>query len=162
MPGKMIEENIIPAGTWMAVMKPLLDDGFELRLCPSGTSMLPFLAGGRDEVFLRSVKAKKPVRGDIALFSREDGLFVLHRIHHISQNRYYMLGDAQTWIEGPVKEENVQAIASAVMWKNKKISCDSLLLKLLTGTWLFLRPVRPQIVRFVRGIKRIFKLSSKA
>ena len=157
MPGKSLDhEIVIPAVEWMSALKPLLDGGHELKLRPVGSSMVPFLVGGRDEVFLRSPKMKKPVRGDIALFSRDDGLFVLHRIHHVRKDGYYMLGDAQTWIEGPVREGSIQAIATAVIRKNKKVSCGEPGLRFLTGLWLLLRPVRPLIFRLYGGLRRIF------
>jgi hypothetical protein len=160
MPGQSLDkEIIIPAAEWMSALKPLLDEGHELRLLQVGTSMVPFLRGGRDEVFLCSPKIKKPARGDIALFSRDDGLFVLHRIHHIKKNQYYMLGDAQTWIEGPLSEDCIQAIATAVIRKNKKLSCSHLWLKLLTKTWMILRPLRPLILCFIRGLYRIIDAS---
>ncbi len=157
MPGKSSDNEImIPAAEWMSALKPLMDEGRELKLCPVGSSMVPFVVGGRDAVILCSPKLKKPARGDIALFSREDGLFVLHRIHHIRKDGYYMLGDAQTWIEGPVKADNIQAIATAVIWKNKIIRCDGPGMKFLTKTWLILRPVRPLIFRLYRFFRRIF------
>lgn len=157
MPGKSLDiEIVIPAVEWMSALKPLLDEGHELRLRPVGSSMVPFVVGGRDEVFLCSPRLKKPARGDIALFSRDDGLFVLHRIHHVRKNRYFMLGDSQTWIEGPVKESSIQAIATAVIRKNKKINCDNKGLKLLTKTWLVLRPVRPLIFKLYRGLRKLF------
>jgi signal peptidase I len=151
MPGEeRIKENIISASDWFTAIKPLLEDGNLLRISPSGLSMYPFLVGGRDEVFLRSTAVKKPVKGDIALFRREDGMHVLHRIHHIRNNRYYMLGDAQTGIEGPIDGKNVIAVVEAVIWKNRKIDCDNVILKTLSRIWTIIRPFRPIILK-LRG-----------
>lgn len=152
-----ITESIIPATEWMAAIKPLLDDGLTLKISPSGLSMYPFLVGGRDEVLLRSAETKKLRRGDITLYSREDGLHVLHRIHHIKNNEYYMLGDAQTGIEGPIARKNVHAVAEAVIWKNNQIGCDDILLSFLVNIWLLLRPVRPIIIRTRSTLTKIFK-----
>lgn len=146
MPGERIKENIIPASEWIATVKPLLDEGYELKISPSGLSMYPFLVGGRDEVILRSTAQKPPVRGDIALYSRADGIHILHRVHHVKNEAYYMLGDAQTWVEGPIAKENVHAVAVSVVRKNRIISCDSFYLKCLVHIWLILRPVRPFII----------------
>lgn len=143
------KENIICAADWFTVIKPLLEDGNLLRISPSGLSMYPFLVGGRDEVFLRSTTVKKPVKGDIALFRREDGIHVLHRIHHIRNNWYYMLGDAQTGIEGPIDEKNVIAVVKAVIWKNRIIDRDNIILKTLTRIWTIMRPFRPIILKIL-------------
>ncbi len=142
-----MRENIISATDWVTAIKPLLEDGHLLRISPSGLSMYPFLVGGRDEVFLRSTTIKKPVKGDIALFRRDDGMHVLHRIHHIRNNRYYMLGDAQTRIEGPVDENNVIAVVEAIIRKNRKTNCNNIILKALSGIWTMLRPFRPLIIK---------------
>lgn len=157
MPGERLEENIIPASEWVAAVKPLLDEGFELKICPSGLSMYPFLAGGRDEVILMSAAYRAPVRGDIVLFSRVDGVHILHRVHHVKKGSFYMLGDAQTWIEGPIARENVHAVAVAVIRKNKKTSCDSFSLKLMVHIWLILRPVRPLFIRSRHAFNRLFR-----
>lgn len=142
-----LRDNIISATDWVNAIKPLLEEGHFFRISPSGLSMYPFLVGGRDEVLLRSTAIKKPVKGDIALFRRDDGMHVLHRIHHIKNNRYYMLGDAQTAIEGPVKEENVIAVVETILRKNKKIASDNIILKALSGIWLIIRPLRPVFIK---------------
>lgn len=156
MVGERITESIIPATKWIAAIKPLLDDGLTLKISPSGQSMYPFLVGGRDEVLLRSAETKKLRRGDITLYSREDGLHVLHRVHHIKNNEYYMLGDAQTGIEGPIARNNIHAVAEAVVWRNTQISCNDFTLRVLIKAWLFLRPLRPIIIQSRKALIKIF------
>ena len=141
------KEQVIPAHDWFAMLEPLLHDGCELKISPAGMSMYPFLVGGRDKVFLCAKQTRLPKRGDICLFSRDDRLFILHRVHHINQYGYFMLGDAQTQIEGPIKEENIHAIASAVVWRGKKIPSRRFWLRCLVELWLWLRPIRPYIMR---------------
>lgn len=157
MVGERITESIIPATEWMAAIKPLLDDGLTLKISPSGLSMYPFLVGGRDVVLLRSAETKKLRRGDITLYSREDGLHVLHRIHHIKNNEYYMLGDAQTGIEGPIARKNIHAVAAAVVWRNTQIGCNDFILRLLTQTWLTIRPLRPVFIQSYKAFSKVFK-----
>ena len=152
------KEQPIPASEWFAALEPLLQDGCELKISPAGMSMYPFLIGGRDEVFLCSKEKRPPRRGDICLFSRADRLFILHRVHHINQRGYFMLGDAQADIEGPRTKENIRATATAVICRGKKISCRNLWLRCLVEIWLWLRPVRPHIIRgyskFAQNINR--------
>ena len=140
-------KHFIPANEWFAMLEPLLRDGCELKISPDGMSMYPFLVGGRDEVFLCSKEKKPPKRGDICLFSRDDQLFVLHRVHHINQRGYFMLGDAQSEIEGPIPEENIRATVTTVIWRGKKIPFDRLWLRCLAELWIWLRPIRSYIIR---------------
>lgn len=146
-----LEDGRIPAAEWMTAMTPLLAGGHRLKICPSGTSMVPFIRGGRDEVILCSAAGKELRRGDIVLYRREDGVHVLHRIHHVERGACYMLGDFHTWIEGPVERENILAVASSFIRKGREIQCDGLCYRLLSETWLLTRPFRPLVFR-IRGI----------
>lgn len=145
-----LDDVYIPASEWVAIMLPLLEEGHELRISPLGTSMLPFILGGRDEVVLSSCFGVRLKRGDVVLYSRDDGTHVLHRIHHIKDDKFYMLGDYQTWIEGAINNQHVVAVARAFIRKGKHISCDNPFYKTVTGLWLFLRPIRPLLLRIYR------------
>jgi phage repressor protein C with HTH and peptisase S24 domain len=49
-------------------------------LTATGSSMEPFLKGGRDRVTLVPPGARPVRRGDVVLFQRDCGAFVLHRV----------------------------------------------------------------------------------
>ncbi len=128
----------------------MLKENQTLKITPIGSSMCPFFYGGRDDVYLQ--RPKFPLkRGDIALFQREDGTHVLHRVHHIKHASgvclYYMLGDNQTWLEGPVKESQILAKAVKILRKGKLIDCQkNYLYRIVASAWLVLRPVRPVFI----------------
>jgi len=151
-------KGFIPATQWISAILPVLEQGHNLKMPLSGLSMYPLLTGGRDEVLIATVAGKRLKRGDIVLYARPDGTHILHRIHHIKNNMYYMLGDAQTWIEGPIKEEAVLAVAIAVQRKGKTILCSHYGYRFISGLWLFLRPVRPVMLRAIRYCLLIFKV----
>lgn len=150
-----LSKRFIPAVQWSSALLPILAEGRNLKLPFSGLSMSPLLVGGRDEVLITSVLGKRLRRGDIVLYVRKDGTHVLHRIHHVKNNLYYMLGDAHTWIEGPIKEEDVLAVATAVIRKGKIILCSQYSYRIISGLWLLLRPIRPEVLRSVRGLSRL-------
>lgn len=141
--------KFISAVQWSSAILPFLDEGHTLNLPFCGFSMYPLLVGGRDQVLIESVSKRKPKRGDIVLYRREDGTHVLHRIHHIRHNTYFMLGDAQNWIEGPLEEKDILAVVSKIIRKGKTIECSRFDYRIITGLWLFLRPVRPLLLRTV-------------
>lgn len=155
MPLNEIGEGIIPAVQWSAALLPLLGEGRSLKLPLSGFSMYPLLVGGRDEVLITTVVGKRLKRGDIVLYIRKDGTHVLHRIHHVKKNQFYMLGDAHSWIEGPINEEDVVAVATAVIRKGKTIVCSQSNYRIIAGLWLLMRRIRPLISRLVRGWRRL-------
>ena len=154
MPGNELSK-VISAIQWSAAILPILAEGRNLKLPLSGLSMSPLLVGGRDEVLITSALEKRLRRGDIVLYVRKDGTHVLHRIHHVKNNQYYMLGDAHTWIEGPIQEEDVLAVATAVIRKGKMIVCRQYSYRIISGLWLLMRPLRPLILRIVRGLRSI-------
>lgn len=156
MSGTELSRSFIPAAQWSAAILPILAEGYNLRLPLTGLSMYPLLVGGRDEVLISTVLEKRLKRGDVVLYVQKDGTHVLHRIHHVKNSMYYMLGDAQTWIEGPIKKEHVLAIATAVIRKEKMILCNKYSYRIISGLWLFMRPLRPLILRIVRGCAWLF------
>lgn len=150
---KQINESAIPAAEWMSVMLPLLEDGLELKLMPKGVSMIPFLAGGRDEAVLVSARGKRLRRRDIVLYAIPGGVHVLHRIHHINGAGIYTLGDFQDMVEGPYAPDQILAVAKTVIRKGRAISCEGRLYNLLVELWMRLLPLRPVIIRLWRKSK---------
>lgn len=128
----------------------LLDESQLFPIQPQGCSMFPFFMGNRDTLYI-----KKPVfplkRGDIALYRRKNGTYVVHRVHHTKEAapsrhslQYYMLGDHQTWIEGPIEEDQIYGYVTAYERKGKKIDCASnRKYNLLWRIWMRLRIARP-------------------
>lgn len=137
------KKTFIPAADWTNAILPILREGHTLRIPLSGLSMRPLLVGGRDEVVLSSISGRRVRRGDIVLYSRTDGTHVLHRVVRIKGDSYYMLGDAHTWIEGPIEKENALAVAVTVIRKGREIQCRARWYRAISGLWLLLRPVRP-------------------
>jgi len=152
-------------GRKITELSPLMEEGCKIKIPLKGLSMYPFIVGGRDEVMLSGIGDRPLKKNDIVLYISSDGTQVLHRIHHIGKNGYFMLGDAQTVIEGPIQRENIYAIAETIIRKGKAISCSNLLYRAASCTWLALRPVRPFIIRaalrilsFIRKLKNGFGL----
>lgn len=149
---------MIPAVQWSSALLPFLAEGHSLKLPLEGASMVPLLVGGRDEVLLEEVPGKTLRRGDIVLYVRQDGTHVLHRIHHIYNNKYFMLGDAQTWIEGPVNKKDVLAVAIAVIRKGETITCSSRGYRFISILWLIMCPVRTLILKMIVRMPLLVKI----
>ena len=157
MSGKELTKKIIPAVQWSSAILPILDEGHNLRIPLSGRSMFPLLKGGRDDAVISTVHGKTLKRGDIVLYVQEDGTHVLHRIHHIKNDDFFMLGDAHTSIEGPIKNEKILAVAVAVIRKDKTISCSRYDYRIASALWLLVRPLRPKVMHVAIRLYRLLK-----
>lgn len=144
--------------TNLSIMLSMLEENQTLKITPIGSSMCPFFYGGRDNVYLQ--RPHFPLkRGDIALFQREDGTQVIHRIHHTKlssgERLYYMLGDNQTRVEGPIQESQIFAKAVKILRKGKLIDCQrNYLYRIAAAAWLILRPVRPVFMHLWNSVRR--------
>ena len=73
----------------LSLLLPLIEEvlaqGGEFELHPRGKSMLPAIREGRDTVMLS--RATPPyTRGDLLLYRRTNGTFVLHRVVRVEKD----------------------------------------------------------------------------
>ena len=119
-----------------------------------GTSMLPIFVEGRDKVCIYSYKPEISLKkGDIILYKRESGLYVLHRIMAIKGDEYVLCGDNHTTLEYGVKPSQILGVAKGYYKYDKYIDFDkSIKYKIYKNTFAKFR-----IFRKIRnGFKRIF------
>lgn len=119
----------------------------------SGGSMIPFLVGKRDIVYLR-LPYRKLRKGDIVLFTRLGGDYVLHRIKKVCKDGYYIIGDRQTKAEGPVSAEQIRLLAVKAKIKGKLVTEKSLKWKFYSKIWNNLVFLRPLIFSFLKTLKK--------
>ena len=103
-----------------------LQCGGKVRFKPHGTSMLPTLRQGIDEVELTHPD-RKLKKYDIAFYRRKNGQFVLHRIlGKKSDGSYIIRGDHQFEYEYGICDEDIIAVCSGIYRNGKYISANSL------------------------------------
>lgn len=129
---------IVDTKEYLNTICQLLQEGKQdLPVPVTGNSMCPFLHPG-DIVYLNRFAALK--KGDIVLFTRPDGSFVLHRIYQIKKDgTYLILGDNQLLPE-PVPAERIHAIVTSARIKEKVVTPKSLRWQCYAKLWT--RPVR--------------------
>lgn len=107
------------------VLCEVLSSGGEFRLFPRGTSMMPLLREGRDSVAL--VSPDRFARGDILLYRRSDGHFVLHRLIRVEKDMTLTFcGDNQSILEKGITPDAVVARVAYIWRDSKRISPKSL------------------------------------
>ena len=119
------------------------EDGSVIPLLVTGTSMLPFLLDRRSVVYLEKDRSYQPKRGDIVLFLRPDGAWVLHRVVRLLPNGKLLInGDGQAWTETIMPQQ----IMARVVWicRRKRIfSTENVIYRVLSRMWMPLRPIHP-------------------
>jgi len=148
----------VPTNEYLDAITQLLRDGHEAVIPVKGSSMAPFLRGGKDRVKLKSV-TETPKRGDVVLFQRNDGHYILHRIMKQTDRGYMILGDAQTDREGPVPEERVIAVVSEIEHHGKWQGKYSLRWLFYRYIWIATVSFRPFLFRTAEKLKKAKKIS---
>lgn len=101
----MYQEGSVIEKVKLVDLLPLIKEAFAngqtVTIPVTGTSMRPTLQYG-DVVTLASTADKTVVRGDVVLYRRENGQFVLHRAVRVKKDTVDFCGDAQVDMERDV------------------------------------------------------------
>lgn len=144
---------------YVSVLRELVEEGREVSLLVSGSSMSPFLTHQRDYIYF-----KKPDRelrkGDMVFYQRRTGQYVMHRIWKVKNDQYYMVGDAQQEIEGPLDRDQIFALITKVQRKGKWIVPGDFWWEFFEKVWINIVPVRRVLVKVYGGVYK-FKNTRK-
>lgn len=134
----------------------LLETVDQLPLLISGNSMSPFLVHGRDTVYLTRVG--RPLRrGDIVLYRRKNGAYILHRICAVNCDTFSMVGDAQTVIEHGIDRSQIFAVVCAAERKGKRQRPGCFWWDFFEKIWVRMIPVRHILLSIYGTLKRLFR-----
>ena len=133
-----MENLTLPNEVLLEEVGTLLEEGREVAFTPKGTSMLPFIRGGRDSVTLK--KMDTVAVGDIVLVRLSDGRYVLHRVVKVDGDALTLMGDGN--LIGTENCTTADVMGTAVLINKRKPGKGRL--------WRFLKPVR----RYLLGIYR--------
>lgn len=155
----------VPLEQLAPIMSECLAQGQEVVLTITGNSMSPFLRDKKDQVVLVACDPAALQPGDVPLFRRRNGKYVLHRIverddgvtctrwgqsgalpSHGDSLRYTMLGDAQWQEEPDIAPDQIIAVATAFISRGKRWECDSDAYVRNRMRWHRLLPIRPVLV----------------
>ena len=138
-----LNDPLTSSSTVSIDIEQLLADGQTIKIKPQGYSMYPLFIPGRDEACIEHTEFSFLKRGDVILYRRDKSILVLHRIWKITGNSFYMVGDNQTEIEGPLRADQVRGKLTGFVRNGKFVDVKNPIYRFLSGLWLFLRPMRP-------------------
>jgi hypothetical protein len=146
----------IKAAELFSAVDEILEQGGSAWITVTGMSMFPFLREGRDSVELSKTSFESIRRGDIVLIRRESGAYVLHRVCKKSGESFFIIGDAQQWVEGPIRSDQLKAVVTGIKKGERNVNMESIIQKLSVELWLFVIPIRNKIFKLGRYVKRLF------
>ena len=154
-----IPVRIVDNQEYMKVVRSILEEGKEVPLVVTGNSMMPFLIDRRDQVLIKRIE--RPLKkGDIAFFQRENGQYIMHRIHFMrkddrtGENQFYFIGDGQKNIEGPIKEIQIFGVITGVLRKGKYLDEHTFTWRFFKNIWRYVISFRPLIIKIYSLFKR--------
>lgn len=117
-----MQTRAIPMEELSELIMLQLENGGRAKLTVTGVSMMPMLRSRRDTVDLIPVTEKRKA-GDIILYRRENGQFVLHRIIRVTEDGYICCGDNQAMRED-VSHSQLLAVVDGFTYKNKHYTLE--------------------------------------
>lgn len=142
-------------------IEQLLEAGEIIQIYPEGYSMYPMFVPGRDAAVIKKADVKKIRRADVVLYRRKGSILVLHRVVKRKGSQFYMAGDNQTEVEGPVEEDQIRGILTAFVRNGRRISVKNPVYVILSGLWLMFLPVRGIFWSFTAWVRRLRKNNSE-
>ena len=149
----------VSAQELFAFAEEFLDQGKTFKFSVTGNSMYPFLRHITDSVELERVPFEEVRLRDVVMVRRLNGIYVMHRICKMQGEKFYMVGDSQKVIEGPLNADQVVAKVVAIYKREKRIDCKNWLYRFLVRVWSLLLPIRINVLNvllFLRGSKTRF------
>ena len=144
-------ERVVDTSEYVSVLREIAESGKVVSLRISGGSMTPFLAHGRDYIYFTKPD-RELRRGDMVFYQRQNGQYVMHRIYKKKADGYYIVGDAQAEIEGPVAESQIFARIVNVKRKGRLLQPGDFWWEFFEHVWIRIVPLRKPIVRLYTAV----------
>lgn len=136
----MIERSV-ESKEYMSVLRELAEEGKVIFIRVIGRSMSPFLCHDRDYIYFTK-PGRELRRGDMVFYQRDNGQYVMHRIVRVRKDGYYMAGDAQTQIEGPLRRDQIFALITQVKRKDRILQPGDFWWEFFEHVWIRILPLR--------------------
>lgn len=141
----------------MATFEEILEQDGQLLYTNVGTSMLPLIRQGKDLVLIERKGPQRLKAGDVPLYKRADGTYILHRIIKVRINDYVLCGDNQCIPEYGITDNQIIGVLRKVIRPDgTELSVESeeykrYMRKINKPLWL--RKLRNRIKRFLRSLR---------
>ncbi len=140
-------------------LEPLIREAFAagkaFGLPVTGTSNLPTLSPNRDSILLG--RADGPLKkGDLPLYRRSSGQYVLHRVVSVQKDgSYTCCGDNQCTLEPGIRPEQIIGKTVWIRRKGREFSPRHLGYRLWVWFWVLVLPRREALFRVRHAAGRL-------
>jgi len=132
----------VPSEALFKLVAEYMCNGKEVIIRVRGNSMYPLMRSNVDRIRLRASSFELAKKRDIVLIRRDNGAYILHRVCKKERDFFYMIGDNQTEIEGPLHPDQLLAIVTEVYRGTHTIRRGSFLWIFYASIWLMARSIR--------------------
>jgi hypothetical protein len=101
-------------------LEEYLKSNGEVTYTNMGVSMMPLLRQGKDVFTLRRKGTERCRLGDVVLFRRSSGKFVLHRVIEVHPDDYVIMGDNCYLKEKGIKDEDILGVMTSFVRDGKE------------------------------------------
>lgn len=140
----------------MDALSPLIGEilasGGSAEITVTGNSMVPLLKHRRSQVRLAAPGTLQI--GDIPLYRRDNGAYVLHRIVALDGETYTCCGDHQWHLEKGIRRDQIVAVATDFKRTDRWISCENVVYRGYWHLWIAIRPLRRLVFGGLGRVKR--------
>ena len=130
-----------------------LENGGRANLTVTGSSMMPLFRNRRDSVVLIPADAPQK-KGEIILYRRDNGQYVLHRIIRVAQDGYICCGDNQ-YEEEPVAHAQLIGVVDSFVRNGKLYHRDHPLYRVYRSVCVECFPLRRGYIWLRRRLGRL-------
>jgi hypothetical protein len=138
-----MDKKVVPNTLILEEAGQLLNEGRTVRFTPLGSSMLPFIRGGRDSVVLQ--KKDSVEVGDIVLI-RLPGRYVLHRVIALDGDKVTLMGDGNIAGTEECTRADIMGTAIEIGRGNRAVKPGK------GRIWRALKPIRRYILAIYRRL----------
>lgn len=130
----------VPMEELMPLLQLQMEASGSAKLTVTGWSMMPMLHNRRDSVVICPVEGRQK-KGDLILYQRAGGQYVLHRILRVKKEGYVCCGDNQFFTEKVAHEQLLAVVTRFTRGgKSYDISCKGY--RRYVWWWVNFHPVR--------------------
>lgn len=130
----------LPMEELMPILQLQMETAGSAQLTVTGWSMLPMLHNRKDQVTIVPATGEEK-RGDLILYRRENGRYVLHRILRKTRDGFVCCGDNQ-WLTERISSQQVLALVSGFTRNGKNYHTGHKGYRTYVFWWVALHPVR--------------------
>ena len=107
-----------------------------------GRSMRPFLRSGEDLMRIEARGEARLKAGDVGLYRRRSGRYVLHRIVKVRKEDYVLCGDNCWQLEPGIRDHQILGKLTAVIRQGREQDVTGFGYRLKVNLWWVIYPLR--------------------